>query len=182
MGFETVLRLAESHYGNYPGPTKDTHELAEAVSQFLCTQSIREPGVIGVAKSDAFRIKTGAPMYYLGFSPALQRELIHELGGENHKKSVAHFALGKALEKEVGVTFILCWKVSETIIESVKFNFGCAEKKIVTAINFYKETMTEISVVPHPPDTSSKLDAYIVSGGSDGYIIAPCKSCLSIKQ
>ncbi len=176
-----LLEMAGNYYGEFPGPGVDTYELAEAVSQFLSKLGYRTPGVIGVGRSDGKR-EDGSPVYFLGMSPEIQREVIYELGGEGHRKRVAHFALGRSLDTALEVKFILCWKVSARILESAKFNKGCAEKKIVTAIDSYsKETLEEISVVPHPFDADAKgLSAHVVVGSSDGLVIAPCKSCRGI--
>lgn len=192
---QRIIDLAKPFYGNFPGPGSDTYDKAEEVSGVLRDLGIRDSGVIGVGKSDGERTvfrREGATtqiwdqsIYYLGFSPGLQRKVISELGRNprnRSEKTVAHFRLGRTLEERCMTTFILCWKVADRIIASVKDNRGCAEKKIVSSFDTYPdESLKEISVVAHPDSAyADDVPAHVVAVGAEGAVIAPCESCRAI--
>jgi hypothetical protein len=172
MGFQRALELTEKYYGAYPGPRKETYELAEGVAGYFKKNAVRSPGVIAVAYAGNY--------YYLGLSPDLQRDVMTVMR-EGQSKSHGHFRLGRGLEAELGVKFDLSRKVSDDLVGKVKSNFGCAEKKIVSNLNQRGDKMEQISVIAYPDNIySDDIPAHIVVASADGAYIAPCASCLAI--
>lgn len=173
----SVEPLLRKHYGPFPGPDADLFSIGERVSQFLIDNGVTEEGVIAVARSNF-------PYHYLNFSPGLQRAV-----RETISSRIA--VLGRMLEEATGEKFILRvavpggGDVAPTIIEQAgEDNPGCAEKKIITAIERYGETMTAFAVVAHPADNylNRTSSAHVVVGTSSQTYISPCRSCLLVGE
>lgn len=179
--FERALQLTKSHYGSYPGPTKETYELAAQVAEHFRQNNVDQVGVIAVAKgSDA----THGSYYYLGLSPGLQRSVMTTMCFDDtthvqRSLSYGHFRLGRGLEQLTGVKFDLSRKVSNHIANGAKFNKGCAEKKVLSGILSRNEKLLEISVVAYPDTVfAESIPAHVVVGSADGCYIAPCSTCI----
>ena len=178
MSFQEAHKLSHRFYGNYPGPTEDTYELAMAVAAYFASCAIRNAGVIGVAKCSE-------GLYHLGLSPDLQAAVMTCMAGLQDKANTmlnAHFRLGDGLREATGIRFDLCRKVGDEIVKKAGGeNPGCAEKKIVTNVLRSGAKIKGISVVPYP-DTqyADGLPATMVGASADGAYIAPCKTCLAI--
>ncbi|MEA2563917.1 MAG: hypothetical protein QOH06_5421 [Acidobacteriota bacterium] len=173
----SVAARLRKYYGPFPGPDADLFIIGERVSQFLIENGVTEEGVIAVALSNF-------PYYYLNFSPGLQRAVRETI-------SSRILVLGPMLEKATGKKFILRvavpggGDVAPAIIDQVgEDNPGCAEKKIITAIERYGEKMTAFSVVAHPADNylNRTSSAHVVLGDSSQTYIAPCRSCLLVGE
>ena len=186
MSFERALELTRSHYGKYPGPTRETYDLALQVAAYLKTNKVSTPGVIAVAiGSDQHKALPSGTYYFLGLSPDLQRAVMTNMQMDEEAvdrgKAYGHFRLGRGLETMTGKRFDLSRKVSDAIAQKVTHNRGCAEKKILSNILTRKEKLLEISVVSFP-DTQYATDipAHIVAVSSEAAYIAPCDSCLAV--
>ncbi|HET9227611.1 MAG TPA: hypothetical protein VFR31_13145, partial [Thermoanaerobaculia bacterium] len=60
-------------------------------------------------------------------------------------------------------------------------NPGCSEKKIMSAMYSYGETMSGIAIVEHPEGTpSARLSAHTPLVSDIGQYIAPCESCKTV--
>lgn len=170
-----VQALLRTHYGPFPGPDEDLFSIGERVSQFLTENGVTEEGVIAVALSNF-------PYYYLNFSPGLHRAVKENISARIH-------VLGRMLEDVTGKAFILRVKVegggdvAPAIVEQAAgHNPGCAEKKIITALERYGEKMTAFAVVAHPAENylNRTATAHVVLGTATGTYIAPCPSCLAV--
>lgn len=178
MSFQEAHKLTHKFYGNYPGPTEDTYNLAMQVADYFESCHVKNTGVIGVAKCSE-------GLYHLGLSPDLQAAVMTCMAGLQDKAKTmwnAHFRLGSGLKEATGTRFDLCRKVADNILLQVgSDNPGCAEKKIVTNVLRSGAKIAGISVVPYP-DTqyATGLPAQMVGVSADGAYIAPCKTCLAI--
>lgn len=176
MPLESAIQdRLRQHYGPFPGPDKELFKIGESISEFLMENGVTEEGVIAVALSNF-------PYYYLNFSPGLHRAVQENISARIH-------TLGRLLEKVTGKKFILRVKVeggghvAPGIVEQAAgHNPGCAEKKIITALETYGETMTAFAVVAHPAENylNATASAHVVIGTASQTYIAPCQSCLTV--
>lgn len=167
--------MLRQHYGSYPGPDPELFSIGEDISNFLSESGVTEEGVIAVALSSF-------PYYYLNFSPGLQRDVKNKIGARL-------FARGKAFEMVTGKKFILRVAVEgggdvapDIIRQAGGHNSGCAEKKIITALERYGETMTAFAVVAHPVANylNKSATSHVVLASSSQTYIGPCQSCLLV--
>lgn len=171
----TEESLLRGHYGYYPGPDPELFDIGEQISQFLSDNGVTAEGVIAVALSNF-------PYYYLNFSPDLQDDVEAKIGARLHDR-------GKAFKELTGKAFILRVDVKgggdvapSIVKQSGRHNPGCAEKKIITAIERYGEIMTAIAVVAHPTENylNKTSSSHMVLATDSQTFIAPCHSCLLI--
>ncbi|MGX0890310.1 hypothetical protein AB7M22_002318 [Pseudomonas sp. ADAK2 TE3594] len=167
-------RLA-GYYGPYPGPDAELFELGESISSFLSDNGVTEEGVIAVALSTL-------PYYYLSFSPGLHRDVKDKIGERLRDR-------GKAFKEATGETFILRVDVPgggdvhpDIIRQANQHNPGCAEKKIITALERYGEQMKAFALVAHPAHNylNKTSSSHVVFGGVSQTYIGPCDSCLLV--
>lgn len=166
MSFKRALELTKKYYGNYPGPTERTYDKAEDVANYFGNMNVKTAGVIAVAIGSDEK-------YYLGLSPYLQQKVMSNDG---------YLKFRPDLEAIFDGDFVFCSQTSGDIVAKAKNNPGCAEKKIVSTIYLARQTLNEISVVPHPDTEWAEglPPAMVVVGSADGALIAPCESCRSI--
>ncbi|MGF6330565.1 hypothetical protein ABH909_003443 [Pseudomonas sp. BS3782 TE3695] len=165
----------KDHYDPFPGPDASLFELGELISTYLSQNGVTEEGVIAVALSNF-------PYHYLSFSPGLQRDVKDKIGERLHTR-------GKAFEEATGKKFILRvdvpggGEVDPGIIQQAnQHNPGCAEKKIITALERYGEKMTAFAIVAHPAHNymNTTSSSHVVLAGASQTYIGPCTSCILV--
>jgi hypothetical protein len=121
--------------------------------------------------------KTG--YLYVGISPRLWDDL-----GRNFADS---WAVVKALQADEYFKNCRMWTsaaVNETLLNGIKFNKGCAEKRVVSAAHCdWNDTITQISITEHPVDANpGQLAAHIGVGTGTATYYAPCRSCIEVAK
>jgi len=160
----TVIDLLKKYYDPLPGPGAESYEAALKVSEILAPFS-KEPGIIACGYSSTY--------LYVGISPKLWDALGSSFS--SNKQVVATLKTG------IKGAIWTSSKVDESLLKTITFNKGCAEKRVLTAALEFSETVTEISVTEHPSGTDPGTLANHVALGSSsgGTFYAPCKSCIA---
>jgi hypothetical protein len=169
MTFEDLASRVTKYYGGLPGPDEWCFDCAAYLSVKLFPD-VKTAGVIGVGLTEE-------NYCCVAFSPDLQAEVKAQKLWQAVEGYVWSFQ--KGAPKSQKAKPFLCKVVDDAIATAAAYNKGCAEKKIITASNQYKDPLVAISVIEYPNGAGSdNLSAYVVFGGADGSYIAPCKSCI----
>ena len=153
------------YYDPFPGPDEAAFGAADKLSTNLYGHGLKKVGIVACGYS-----ATG--WLYAAFSPDLQKAV-------RTRWNATDKAMADWIGKVTGDTKVwYCRSVAANIVTTARTNPGCAEKKIMSSMCHYGESMTGIAIVEHPEGTESKrLSAHtpLVSGA--GQYIGPCESC-----
>ncbi|MDR8363112.1 MULTISPECIES: hypothetical protein [Pseudomonas] len=173
----TTKALLARHFGNLPGPEKETYDVAQALSEVLKHNGVYTPGVVAVCWS-------AQGYWYTAVSPDIQRNI-------------------KAVAGAVGVTnWLFC--ATRLAIDATNYNYeqgicactttlpvisgnyanpGCAEKKIISSVHRWGDVIEQLSLIGHPDiDNTRVLHSYVAVGDKHGAYLAPCSSCLQVAK
>ena len=167
--FSKAPSKLREYYDPFPGPDEAAFNAADKLSTNLAdTNSLSTVGIIACAYS-------ASGWLYVGFSPDLQKAI-------RDRWNATDKALSDWMVQVTGATKVwYCRTVSQNIVSTAKKNPGCAEKKIMSAMYSYGETMTGIAIVEHPEGTASaRLSAHTPLVSASGQYIGPCDSCKTV--
>jgi len=166
----TLIGLLSKYYAPLPGPGADSYEAARTASRILKSHS-SEVGIIACALSRQGYL-------YVGISPKLWDALGSKF---STNKEVSDALKAGGLK---GGTIWTDSKVDGTLLATIEFNKGCAEKRVLSAALKYSDTITEISVTEHPVGSDpGGLAKHVTVGTSSGDLYyGPCDSCLQFAK
>lgn len=168
--FSNAPAKLREYYDPFPGPDEAAFNAADKMSANLAgTNTLTTVGIIACAYS-----ATG--WLYVAFSPDLQKAIRTRWNAATDK------SMADWMAQVTGAAKVwYCRSVSKNIVKTAGKNPGCAEKKIMSAMYSYGETMTGIAIVEHPEGTASaRLSAHTPLVSAAGQYIGPCDTCKTV--